>query len=479
MERFSQGFTKFMVTAIKILLPIVIIGAIGRAFADNLIPKFGFVIILAIYAGVIYTLYKFYKEDKLSNKVKLITIITIAIIVRGLWLLNTDTVMFSDFQTMYSSAQNVLNGDYSAFMGSAYIARFPHLTIMVLYFAAMIKIFGETLVALKVVNLIMGTLAVYLIYKISTEVFNSTKYGILGGGIAAIFPPMVTYVGVFCTENIAIPFYLAGIYLFILATKKNKAIGLFILAGVLLSVGNLFRMVGIITLIAMSIYIVIYLKNNAIYKVKAVASLIVAFMIVLIGTNAILQGMKITEYPLWSGSEPSSTNILKGTNIKSMGMWNEEDAGIPALCNYDYEKMDTMSKEIIKERLTTTPIYVTIPFYIAKFSTQWYDGDCGGTFWTEQGVTDEDILIKVSSDGRVIFQVFYIILLILAWRGLKNKRIYTNDMANIKLFYLMLCGYGVSYLITENQSRYAYIVSWLFIIFALAGVEELKKWRNS
>ena len=479
MDKFAVGITKFMVTAIKLLLPIVIIGAIGRIFADNLIPKWGFIIILSIYALSIFILYVFYKKDYFSVKMQVSIILAIALVLRVLWLINSDTIVFSDFATMYEAGKNVLNGDYSAFLGTAYIARFPHLTMMVLYFALMLKLFGEGLVALKIVNLIMGIVSVYLIYKICTEVFSDKKLAILGGGIAAIFPPMVTYTGIMATENLAIPCYLGAIYIFLRATKKEKSVHLFILSGLLLSLGNLFRMVAVITLIAMAIYIIIYEKKGMVFKAIDCTSIIVAFMALLIGTSSILQGLGVTQYPLWKGAEPTSTNVLKGTNIKSVGMWNEEDAKIPEIANFDYEKMDELSKSIIKERLTETPIYILIPFYIAKFSTQWYDGDCGGTFWTEQGLNDEDMIIKVSNDGRGIFQFFYIVLLVLAWKGLKNKRVYTEELANMNLFYLMLCGYGVAYLITENQSRYAYIVSWIFIIFALTGVEEIKRWKSS
>lgn len=479
MGNLSMGLNKFMVRAIKILLPLVIISAIGRVFSDNLIPKIGFVIIALIYGGVITFLYKYYKSINWSKKNMLITILVIAFIVRGLWLLNYNTVVFSDFATMFESAKNVLNGDYSVFAGTSYIARFPHLTIMVLYFALMIKLFGESLIALKFVNLLLGVVSVYLIYKICNIVFKNDKLAVLGGGIAAIFPPMVTYVGIMCTENIAIPFYLSAIYFFLKAVGTENSSKYYFISGILLSLGNLFRMVAVVTVIAMFIYIIVFVKNGYMYKVKSACSLISAFIIILVGTSFTLQTLKITEYPLWSGAEPSSTNILKGTNMMSMGMWNEEDAKVPELCNYEYEKMDEMAKEKIKERLTETPIYFTIPFYIAKFSTQWYDGDCGGTFWTEQGLGEQDTLLHISRDGRVIFQLFFVILLILAWKGLNNKKIFTGELVNMNLFYLMLCGYGASYLITENQSRYAYIVSWMFIIFALVGVEEIRKWKNS
>ncbi|MDZ5035384.1 hypothetical protein GNF81_22155, partial [Clostridium perfringens] len=101
-----------------------------------------------------------------------------------------------------------------------------------------------------------------------------------------------------------------------------------------------------------------------------------------------LQSLKITEFPLWKGSEPKITNILKGTNIESGGRWNEEDASVPEKYNYDYEKVKEASAQIIKDRLTTTPPIELVKFYIKKFALQWNEGDFGGIYWTKLDVPE-------------------------------------------------------------------------------------------
>jgi hypothetical protein len=54
-----------------------------------------------------------------------------------------------------------------------------------------------------------------------------------------------------------------------------------------------------------------------------------------------------------------------------------------------------------------------------------------------------------------------------------------KTIKEINLFYLILCGYGITYLITEAQPRYSYIVSWIFIILSINGLDYLKIFRNS
>lgn len=68
-------------------------------------------------------------------------------------------------------------------------------------------------------------------------------------------------------------------------------------------------------------------------------------------------------------------------------------------------------------------------------------------------------------------------MLILIFLGLKDKE-NINLKLRLDLFYLIFCGYIAAYLITENQSRYGYIVCWLFIILAVDGVSNEKLLNN-
>ena len=136
---------------------------------------------------------------------------------------------------------------------------------------------------------------------------------------------MITYVGVLATENVAIPFYLASIYFFIKAIKKNLSIKLLLISGVLLSIGNLFRMVAPIMVIAYVMYILIFENSKLVTKIKGSITIVLAFIIVLFLGSSLLKTLNITEVHLWKGREPAVTNILKGTNINSFGRFNDED----------------------------------------------------------------------------------------------------------------------------------------------------------
>ena len=252
---------------------------------------------------------------------------------------------------------------------------------------------------------------------------------------------------------------------------------MFIVSGALLSIGNLFRMVAVIALVAFVMYIIIYTDNKVKEKLKNILMIIISFVLVLVIASSTLRAFKITENNLWKGAEPAITIILKGTNVEYGGRWNPDDAAIPEKYNFDYDAIEKASKDKIYERLTTTPISTLASFYLSKYAVQWSEGDLSGIFWSQLNVPDDGIIVRFDAGGKIVEQVVYAIILILVFIGLFNKKRY-KEHSEINLFYIIFCGYGLFYLATEMQSRYSYIVCWVFIILAISGFEKIKKFKN-
>lgn len=486
MTKLIENFTGFIHGILKFLLAVDLIAGIGLAcisikgFSISVLI-FGFIAVLAFLLG-----YKFINMN-MGSKYKLLLILIIGFLLRVLWLINVNSIPTSDFKTIYDSAGNFLNGDKSMFYGISYIGRFPHLTIFTLYMAFIRFIFPiSNLLAMKIINLLFSIIVLLLIYLIINNLYRNKEYALKGVLIGALFPPFISYAGVFCSENIAMPFYLLSIFLFLLAIKHDNKLWLFILSGTTLAMGNLFRMVAIIVLIAFSMYILIYYKDKLINKIIKIGSLIAPYVIIICFVSSLLQAVKITDHPLWRGSEPNITSVLKGTNYKSFGAWNVEDVKIIEDNINNYNKLEEVSKEIVKERLTTTPINKLGVFLLGKFALVWSTGDCAGVLWSEKDISDNAIKLPVKVINEIsmplstTFQIIYILILILIFIGLFNKN-KIKTIKEINLFYLILCGYGLTYLITEAQPRYSYIVSWIFIILSINGLDKApsKIFRNS
>ena len=477
MEKCKKIFINLVINILKVLFATLILGSslLMISFAKG--SNIGTLIILALYAGTIFLIYKIIKFNSINLSNKIIMIMMIGLTLRILWLSNVNTQPYSDFETLYNASIALINNDNTLFTGVNYIARFPHLSYMIVYMAVIMKLFGQAVLTIKIGNLIFSIITMYLIYKVSSEVFEQENLTLVSLGISSVFIPMITYIGVLATENIAIPFYLASIYYFLRAIKGGISVKLLIISGLLLGIGNLFRMVAVIVLIAYAMYIIIFENKNIIVKIRGTIVIISMFIIVTVSGSFLLKSFGITEVHLWKGREPAITNILKGSNIKSFGRFNEEDATMPDKYNYDYDKVKEVAIDIIKERLTTTsPIRLGI-FYSGKFIGQWSQGDMSGISWSESG--SEKLGIINSGNYRGVVQFIYMIIILLSFISLFNtKRIFGENQI-INLFYIILCGYGCFYLITEMQGRYAYIVCWLFIIFATSGIEKIMDYNKS
>lgn len=484
MDFIEKHVTSFISNTLKFLFVLIIIGSIITSailvktlFYNNT----GYFVltnsILTIFTLAIgYLFYRYFRSSK-NYRNALLIILSLAFFVRILWVFAVTTQPFSDFGLMFKcGGDNFAKGDYSIFKGTSYMGRFTHLTAFTIYLGLIQKYFTNALLIIKIINVILSTINIFLIYLISKELFDSKEKALWVSLISCLFPPFIFYNSVTCSENLAMPFFLASVYLFILAVRSKKSPVWFLFAGALLSIGNIFRSVGIVLLIAYIVYLIIYWNRKRL--VLSCSLVLVSFIIPLYMASSILISLGITEYPLWSGREPNITSVLKGTNIEANGMWNEEDSKIPIIYNYDYKAVEKASKDIIIERLTKTPLNKLAVFYIKKFTMQWSIGDFSALYWSTTKVSTENVASELSRFAPFYSQLYYIVILAFALLGLFNKEYRTKNKV-INLFYIIFCGYGLFYLLTELQPRYAYIASWVFPILCYSGtLLLLEKWKK-
>ncbi|GKU25838.1 glycosyltransferase family 39 protein [Clostridium folliculivorans] len=465
-----NGFSRFVLGSLRVVFfPIVIVATIllGMYINKNMYLFSAAVMSLILLIG--FVLYQMIKKG-CSKRTILIFIFLIGFVLRLSWALSIDNRPISDFNRAYVVAGDFLEGDLYGFQGTHYIARFPHLTGLVLYFSLFRYIFTYPLVALKVVNVILSSINIIIIYGICRIIFKEDlKKAYYGAFLTALYPPLVIYTGVFCTENMAIPFYLLSIYTFILGLNGNKKY--MIISGFLLMIGHFFRAVGQVLIIAYFMMIFIYTKQSWLVKIKKSLFIVLTFIIPFLAINSILKYEGITQYDLWKGSETAWTSVLKGTNQDSWGRWNHEDAAMIDKYEGDNEALANACKEEIKRRITTTPVGKLAVFYLAKFSFQWREGDFSASYWAVLGVDGGKIAINTEERGALLFQAFYVVLLIFSYLSLYNKKSYNKNPLVI-IFYVIFCGYSLLYLITESQDRYSFIVCWVMIFMALNNSKE-------
>ena len=114
-----------------------------------------------------------------------------------------------------------------------------------------------------------------------------------------------------------------------------------------------------------------------------------------------------------------------------------------------------------------TPLEI-VGFYGKKLFLQWGIGDFGAYEWTvvnNPGISlsykDTIILTPIA---YILISIYYIFLIILCIKAL----IRLKERKNSKLMFycLILLGFIGFYMLTERQSRYAFVCSWLIILIA-------------
>lgn len=434
-------------------------------------------ILLIVFKDKLIGVWSLVLPNKLSIRNTLILIIGLAFIIRFLWILLIPTVPFSDFKLMYECAQNVQQGDFSCFHNYEYFARFAHDTMTVLYFSLFYNLTDNPLFLVKFFNVIFSTLSVYYMYKIVAQIYNK-QLGLLAAFLLAIFPPFIMYNSQTMSENLAIPFYLISVYYFVLYINNKDAFHRYgtkylCFCGFALSMANMFRMVGLVFLIAYIMYFIIYkgIKRS----VSRVSIILAAYVIPMYLISSLLVFNGITEIHLWNSKEPSWTSVLKGTNFDSIGHWNEEDAKIPDIYNHDPDKITLASKQIIKERLLNAPPEKLFTFYLAKFGSEWIYPEMSAYYWTVPVVSESNSLSpllvnKFQTEILIATMLFYFFLLFFSILSMMRNK---GQPEERNFFVILFFGFVMLLLITEAQARYAFIISWIFIILAIGGLKGL------
>jgi len=475
-NRYFRGFLNYVIMVIiffACIMSMIIVIYFFR-IGNN---KLSSALLIVLYSLIVILSKKY--NSKISsildytNKGTIFYIVMASLILRILWVIYIPTNPTSDFQLMYEAAADAAKGQFYMFKGNYYFARFAHDTITVLYFSLFYRFSNNPLLLIKFVNAIYGTASVYLLYLVIKETMGK-KSALVGSMIMAVFPAYVMYTSETMSENIALPFYLLSVYLFLKALKNNKNNNYLFLCGFSLSIGNLFRMVGPVVLIAFTMYILI--DKGFKETVKTSFKIIITYTLPLFLISQTLIFTGITEAHLWNSKEPVITSILKGTNLEHNGRWNKDDAKIPIELNFDTKAIKKVSKEIIIKRLTETPKYRLVFHYIVKLSSQWGIGEFGAyspSVETADNTSVTKFMKGAKSEINIICNLFYISLLIRILIALYNKEYQCYEYMNF--FFILFIGFVLLYLITEAQERYSYIAAWLIVIFtARNSIEKLK-----
>jgi hypothetical protein len=430
------------------------------------------ILIVIIFACLFYFLNK---SDTTINKTTFfLLLIVLTVLPRLIWVIFVGTVPASDFGHMHDFGVNASKGIFTEY--PSFYTFFPFKFGYGFILGAIYKIFGVSVLAVKLFNVLLSVCLAWILYWIGKMVYGE-RAGRITSVLFSLWPAQIMYCSVEASEHVFIVFFILGLGLFIKYHKGIMNVHTYFwlfMTGLILSVSQIVRPIATILFPVFILYLFLFFKTNYelkksfFHKIKIILLISTGFVIGMAAINFPLQ--KLTGVQVWRSS--SSVNLLEGTNYKSSGMFNVEDFSILDEYKYDYDKIKEEAGRRAIERIKSNPVQFLKLTY-TKFGIQWADENYG-YYWSTYKVEKNKITNAIISEPKAfaaIAQFYYIIILISAIIGclfIRKKCKYETIM-----FILIIGGIFVAYTFFEVQPRYHFPAVPLFMLIAGYGIDRL------
>ena len=396
--------------------------------------------------------------------VSLAAILLIAFSARFIWINMFEVIPKYDFSLFYSYATQYAKGN---FVGRDYISMFPHTFGYSFILSLIFRIFGTSVYAAQLFNVILGCGITALISFLGTRLFD-VKIGLLAALLYAVWPSQIFYTVLVSTEELFTLIMLLCIYLFISAMKKTDR--MFIRMGVIsliCALMNGIRPFGILLIAAF--FIVLVLKKHLLPALILAVAYVVFFNAISLGVSTIINKDV--------AKSPMGFNLFVGSDIKYMGRWNAEDSKVYTDLTKDstfnaqevHDKLAAMAFQRFKDQGTDN-----IRLFADKYKAMWsvdYDiisyVNTGLDASTKSAETFNKMRRYLTAVSNLYYLAMLLFCLIFAFWSIKKSSYKSMTIM------LIVLGVTVIHLLMEVHGRYHYPVISLFALTAACGANVL------
>lgn len=403
-------------------------------------------IIPIIIVGVI--LYLFSKKEIKNFPLYLLIF---SFIIRLLTILFIDVIPVSDFKTLLLASQNILDGDY-LFNNTSYFYNWAYQIGFVFVQSLFLRIVNSVLF-LKIVNCIITSLICIVIYLISKE-FSNKKCAQSISFLYSIFIFPLTFTQVLTNQHLSALLIYFGLYILIKKNTILKEYYRYILSGVLISLGNIIRPEGIITIFSVFLFCLLTLnKKNLKKQISNFMLLILSYVLIF---NIFSFGLKISGIaPNGLTNNAPQWKFVLGFNFDTNGSYSDDDEWTITDKKAGYNLVINR----IKDNITNIP-----KLFIKKSIIFWTDNSLN---WGIP-VDENNNYIELYNFNNSYFFVILLLAIIgiinvFKFRENKNILLITNQITITFMVYLLI----------EVQSRYVYFAQISIFILASIGVKAL------
>ena len=360
---------------------------------------------------------------------------------------------FDDYKTLIKASWKFANHDYS-FANTTYFKMWGYQTGLVIYQGTILKIFGSEM-AIKVINSIVSSLTVLLVYYVSKKLTNEKVAKI--SSILYMILPISLMMNAMLNNRILSAFLMYIGILFLI--KKETTIKDYIIAGILISLGNIIRPEGIVVVFSLLVFSILKLKKETIINTgKKLLVFIVVYMSIGSVSSLIVQKLDINPVGL-KNTNPMWKFVL-GFNPDHCGYYNEDDEAI-----IQDKKLE---KKVIVERIKSKKMPKLM---VCKASHFWLlpEENSKSESLENKTITIMGHTIKYSTLENISLKFnnyVYFITLFMCFIGviLNRKKMYED---NSVFFVIMLITTFFVYLLIEINPKYIHFI--LISIFILSS----------
>ena len=425
------------------------------------------ILVVPVFALILFLAYKFEVPTFRFS----IAIFLGAFIIKAFLAISVSTPPISDFAIFYNAAIDVINGKKS-FDNTPYFATWAYQMGPVLYYAAIMKLFGTSLIPLKLVNCIFMAGTNVFIYLIAERLSNA-KAARFVAVLYMLYPAPFFLVPALTNQHFAACMFLAGIWIIM---QLNKSIHMkSLIAGVLMALGNAVRPLGIVIIGAViACGIVESVRKKSLRNISAAILLVVIFTLsgTLLSQAVKYSGLNsqglTNNFPLWK--------FVVGLNYETKGTYSFSDQK-DIFKIKDVALRDETAKEIIIERLSIAPQKL-IELFNEKHKIMWARFDSLEWGFSNKTANGWELKQKVKGIEIIVLSIekmYYICMMLLLLIGVLRYICCQNqDEYWILLSLILLCFLG-AHIFIEIQVRYRYFAVIIMFIIVSKGSEILFK----
>lgn len=389
-----------------------------------------------------------------------------------IWNTYAQTKPVSDYEIIYQGAKQIVDGSFPirSFNPSDYFYYYNHQIGHAVIWAGLIKLFGENLVAFKIMEALFMIVAGVLIYLVCGKKTGSYEIGAVASTLYMFFIANILGSSIINNQHVSAIMLLTACY-FVLFDKWWS----YLLSGVFIAFANFARPLGIVIVPAFVIFIVYRVLTELKIKKHVLNSslLVLAYVLTLFIQNTILIKSGVTPISMSSSPIPYFKFVI-GLGSGA----NKEITNAPYMLqkmNYDYDEYNKLVLETLENRVLhqTGDVVAFVSSKMYAFLSR-VDNQVAYAISEEKLKSFNIYLIRNIGQIQYIFLIFLSLLLML--------RDFRRKVDNIDVFYIIFILLVAAHVFIEIQERYRYE---LYICINIWGAmyiyhlmrESFAKWR--